>query len=111
MDEKKQARVAESESTFRDVNERIQMSHEQWGGAEPQEFLCECGELGCTERTELTLEEYEAIRADPARFAILPGHQISSVERVVEEHDRFWVVEKIGSAGEVAEARDPRTLE
>lgn len=31
----------------------------------------------------LTIAEYEGIRSHPARFAVLPGHVDSKVERVV----------------------------
>ena len=31
-----------------------------------------------------------------------------AVERVVRREDRYWVVEKIGVAGEVSEDLDPR---
>ena len=109
MDTERQKRVADNESTFRDVNERIEETHERYGAEGPQEFLCECGTTECSERVHLTLAEYEALRANPLRFAIVPGHEIPEVERVVEEHERFTVIEKHGVGGEVARERDPRT--
>jgi hypothetical protein len=33
---------------------------------------------------------------------------LPDVERVVERHDTYWVVEKIGRAGEVSERLDER---
>jgi hypothetical protein len=33
---------------------------------------------------------------------------ISDIERVVERHERYWVVEKLGEAAEVSEALDDR---
>lgn len=60
------------------------------------------------EPLELTLAEYEAVRANPLRFSIVPGHEIAAVERTVETTERFSVVEKFGSSGKVAELHDPR---
>jgi hypothetical protein len=48
------------------------------------------------------------VRARPDRFAIIPGHEIHAAERVVEENERYDVVEKIGLGRRMAEARDPR---
>ena len=108
MDTTRQERFAENESVFRDVNERVEESHERFGAEGLQEFLCECGDEACTERIFLTLEEYEAVRRNPTRFALVPGHEIEDVEEVVERTDRFAVVEKTGLGRRVAEERDPR---
>ena len=61
----------------------------------------------------LAAEEYEAIRRDPRRFVNAPEHESNGLGwcRVVHEFDRYTVVEKIGEAGELAEALDPRTRE
>jgi hypothetical protein len=56
----------------------------------------------------MSYEAYEQIRQHPARFAVRPGHELLEVERVVEEHDGYLVVEKVGVAQEVAERHDPR---
>jgi hypothetical protein len=37
-------------------------------------------------------------------FAVVPGHERLDVERVVEEGRGYFVVEKLGEAGEAAEA-------
>ncbi len=101
-------RVAENESIFRDINERIQASHKRFRVPGPQEFLCECGDEECTDRVYLTLAEYAAVRAHPARFAVITGHEIEGAEVVVRRDLRFTVVEKIGVGIEIAAARDPR---
>lgn len=61
----------------------------------------------CTEPVPLTHEEYEAVRTRPTCFLVLPddAHVIADVEKVVERHERYWVVEKIGVAAELAERR------
>ena len=40
---------------------------------------------------------------------VTPGHVQPDVERVIEQHRVYWVVEKFGEAAEVAEETDPRS--
>jgi hypothetical protein len=106
MDAEGKQRVAMNEATFRKVNEGMEVGQEPGG---LMTFICECGRLGCTELILLTRAEYEALRADPRRFALLAGHEILDVERVVERHERYLVVEKSGDpAEEIVEHTDPR---
>jgi hypothetical protein len=56
----------------------------------------------------LTVAEYEAVRARPTRFLLKPGHWQSEVERVVEQNERFAVVEKHEEEAEIARETDPR---
>lgn len=42
----------------------------------------------------LTLEEYDRVRADATHFVVVPGHEQSDIERIVEENERFTAVEK-----------------
>jgi hypothetical protein len=39
---------------------------------------------------------------------VRPGHEIPDVERVVERHDEFVVVEKFGESPKAAIRLDPR---
>ena len=59
-------------------------------------FICECSSSRCTSILQLTLEEFEQIRGQPAQFVVVPGHVVADFRRVVEETDRFAVVEKDG---------------
>jgi hypothetical protein len=90
------------------VNESIERG--RWPGEEdaPAAFRCECGRLGCNELLELTVREYERVRANPRRFLVAVGHQLPDAEDVVETSESYLVVEKRGEAGEVAEATNPR---
>jgi hypothetical protein len=100
--------IGHNEDVFRELNERIEQGH--WP-AEPSTtaaFRCECASLGCNLLVELTLAEYERVRADARRFLVAPGHELPVAETVRERHDGYLVVEKIGRAGEVAEETDPR---
>lgn len=106
MDTLDKQRVALNEATFRKVNEGMEVGQDPGGLLT---FICECGRLGCSRLLELTRAEYEAVRANPRRFAVLSGHEMEEVEKVVERHDRYLVVEKAGDPeAEVVEHTDPR---
>jgi hypothetical protein len=108
VDEHSQSRMADNESAFRDVNESIERG--LWPGEEGQlvPFRCECATLSCDRLVDLTPVEYEHVRADPRRFFVCIGHELPEVERVVETHERYLVVEKVAAAGAAAQAKDPR---
>jgi len=101
-------RVGHNEALFRDVNERIEAGHWPGDGGDPIAFRCECSRLGCNLLLELSLAAYEEVRAFPRRFLVVPGHELPDVERVVRRERGYVVVEKVGEAGRVAEASDPR---
>jgi hypothetical protein len=101
-------RVAKNEILFRQVNERIlQIEGDRWR-VDPVDFMCECGDLNCMRVVQLSLEDYERVRADATHFGVIPGHELPDVERVVETHSSFLVVEKRGEMRWQAEAADPR---
>jgi predicted ThiF/HesA family dinucleotide-utilizing enzyme len=106
MDVQGRQRVAMNEATFRRVNEGME------AGQDPEgllAFFCECGRLGCNQLIELTRSEYEQIRANPRRFAIIDGHQIEEAEDVVDRSERYIVVEKRDKPeSEIVERTDPR---
>ena len=98
--------LARNEALFREVNERIAELTEanDAGGGDAISFVCECSSLECGGHVALTLEEYAGVRARPRVFAVVPGHERLDVERVVEEGRGYYVVEKLGEAGEAVEA-------
>src|SRR5215203_7222660 len=73
------------------------------------EFLCECADTNCVEMIELSIVEYESIRSSPVRFPVKLGHDYPEFERVVEENERYVVVEKFGEAAEIVKGLDPRS--
>jgi hypothetical protein len=99
-------RAAMNQSLFREVNERIE---DLSRSAASPSFICECADESCDASMALTLEEYERVRSDANRFAVLPGHQLAAVEEVVEGTDRYVVVAKLGVGGQVAARLDPRS--
>ena len=102
-------RAARNQALFRSINERIEDLNRAFERLTlVGDWVCECADLSCIELMSLSLEEYEAIRQHPARFPIVGGHEVLEVERVVERHDRYIVVEKIGEGRIVAEQSSPR---
>ena len=97
--EKRYALQARNEALLRDVNDQIKALDEGaagWANAEQRfEFQCECGKPdGCGDRLQMSLAEYEGVRSQRDRFAVVPGHQNDEIERVVEQNDRFLIVDK-----------------
>lgn len=109
MNERLQLRVAANESALREVNEAIERG--LWPGEEHSlaAFRCECASLDCDQLLELTPDEYERVRAESRRFLVVAGHELPDIETVVENHERYVVVEKRAVAGALAEASDPRS--
>ena len=60
---------------------------------------------------ELTLDEYERVRADPVLFAMLAGHDIPDVEDIVARTDRYVIARKKPQSWPVVEETDPRADE
>jgi hypothetical protein len=93
-------RIVANEVLTRDLNEEIAEKSKEFGGEgvaapdEPTEFLCACGRSDCSEKLALTLEEFERVHSRNDRFAVVPGHQVSEVDTVVERNDGYLVVEK-----------------
>jgi hypothetical protein len=102
-------RMAQNETLFREVNERVEAVAHQLGPEIPYEFMCECANADCTFRVSLQIAEYENVRSDPRQFVVLPLHYTPEVEELVEETETYWIVRKVGDAGEYVEHMDPRS--
>jgi hypothetical protein len=105
-------RAAENQSLMRAVNERIDDLNRTFEAFAPYgSWICECANVECLERVEMTLGEYEALRQRPECFTVVPDdrHVVPGVERVVERTERYWVVEKLGVARERAVELDGRS--
>jgi hypothetical protein len=103
-------RQARNEGLLREVNERV---HDLAEGAWPDDsglldFHCECGvEPYCGELVRMTGAEYDEVRAQDDRFAVVPGHENPELERVVRRTERYLVVDK-RPGFEYLVADDPR---
>ena len=98
-------RIGRNEDLFRKVNDQIEGVNEAFGRITgTMSILCECSKLECIEQIDLTVDEYRRLRAEPTRFAVMPGHELPDVERVVERHEAYFAVEKAeGDAARLAE--------
>ena len=110
MDEDDQRR-SRNEALFREVNDRIV---ELEAGYDRDDsllvgFVCECPREDCGETLEVTRRQYEAVRENPRRFLVLPGHEDGDIANLVERHAQYLVVEKVGEAGEIAVEQDSRS--
>jgi hypothetical protein len=106
-------RLAGNEALFREVNERVAevATHfiEVETEGETVEFTCECGRANCAQQIPMTIDEYQAIRADPTWFAVAPGHELPEVEKIIRRTPNYLVVAKRDEdAREVARETDPR---
>ena len=60
-------------------------------------YYCECGDRTCFKRIRLTAAEYEHLRAIPEGAAVVPGHEPSDIDEVVERYrDRLIVTRQTG---------------
>jgi len=97
--------AAANATTLRAINEAIEEGRITADG--PVAFVCECGRVGCDALVELTVEEYEAVRADARRFFVEPGHELPD-DVIDARNARFVVVTKQGLAADAALREDPR---
>ena len=75
MEDERQRRIGRNQALFREVNERIErVSGALRTGTDTITVLCECGNQACAERIEVSLSDYERVRAEPTLFLVRPGH-------------------------------------
>jgi hypothetical protein len=89
-------RLVENQHAFRSANERLQSAIDgQISGAVTVPFLCECADLRCRGRVEMTTNDYETVHILRNQYVILPGHAMSKGEIIVaEDSDGYLVVQK-----------------
>jgi hypothetical protein len=109
----RETRAAENEDLFRRLNERLHVlanvaasAVEAEASEMPERFLCECAQVRCSQVIELTPHQYQRVRETNRRFLVAPdvSHTSPDLEVVVERHESYWVVEKVGEAGAEADA-------
>lgn len=100
--------MAENEMVFREYNERINKGFDELKSIAKEErqekymgiddtslmFYCECSDESCRKRVELKPSRYDKIHKHRNYFVIVPGHDVKSIERVIEENAEFSIVEK-----------------
>ena len=102
---------ARTESLFRDVNERIAETAARFQTAGVS-FVCECGDVTCTDRVHATLGEYEEVRSEGAQFLMVEDHAEPEIERVTKRTRHFALVEKVKPlVRRTVQRLDPRAQE
>jgi hypothetical protein len=89
------AALIQNQQEFKRANERLE--HAVAGLVAPDRrvpFVCECLDVTCTGDVAMTISEYRTMRRHEQRFAIIPGHPTLDSERIVDENDRYQLVEK-----------------
>ena len=109
MATRRKERIARNESAFRALNESLEASvHRGRPELELAGFVCECGDPNCEATVRLELAAYEAIRQVSQLFIVVPGHEITDAEDVVEDRDSYRVVRKHADVADIAERSHPR---
>ena len=106
----REERIARNDATFRAANEQIAEYASDHDFADQVPFICECATESCLVVVDLSLAEYEEVRSSPTRFFVAPGHQGSEGDvSMLDDRERYVLIEKGGRAGEIATDLDPRS--
>lgn len=87
-------RISRNEELFREANLHIAALEDRIsvpGDLLP--LICECADTGCTTVIEVEPDTFRAVREDPVRFLVAPGHEAAD-ETVVEQASGYLIVEK-----------------
>ena len=97
-------RIALNEAWHRYLNRR----KAEWmdSGLPTAGFRCECGQMHCDSRLQLSLEQWDEVHSRSDRFLVVPEHVVGDVELVVAEYPNFWLIQKQGEAEEIVEKLD-----
>ena len=106
-----EVRRAKNEVLLRRYNEHVEAERLLTQPEGTREWVCECADERCAAQVRLSIAEYEAVRAEPTQFFVVPdeGHVDPDIEYVVRREDRYWVIAKIGVGAEISRSeREPR---
>lgn len=93
-------RLVENEQIMEALNRRLEerveeiRSETDTPADAPVRFFCECSDLACRGRIALPPDRFLEIHRDPALFVILPGHENSAIEVVVDTWGDHVIVRK-----------------
>ena len=93
--EPRRRKLIENERLYRRANELIDGGRNDHVRGRKELFLCECSDEDCSDTIELVWDDYRAVREHAVRFVIRPGHETAGIDRLVETHDSYLVVDKI----------------
>ena len=99
----REARAARNQAMFRAVNEKMVELNDVLSNMSGEYAIsCECADTTCIRTVSIAPEAYLAVRANPRQFVVLPGHVLPELEQIVAQNGCYVVVEKHGTAGELA---------
>jgi hypothetical protein len=58
-------------------------------------LICECADLRCNATLSATAADYAKRSTGAHGFWVRPGHEIASLERVVEQNEDYAIVQKL----------------
>jgi hypothetical protein len=94
-------RNARTQVLYREVNNHIKTLQGSFRRRPTIVVMCECGR-GCSLQVEVPTTEYARVRAESTYFLVTPEHQAPEVDRLVEDHGSWLLVEAVGAAAEIA---------
>jgi hypothetical protein len=99
--ESREAHIAFTEDFVRKIN----LAHVETAlRDQPMAALqCECWREACSEQISLSVEEWALVRSQGNRFAVAPNHVAQHFEAVLTTCPGFWMIEKFGEAGAIAD--------
>jgi hypothetical protein len=106
--ESRERELVQTQVLMREVNEQIHQLSNRFGERDSRTVICECAHGGCATEIEISPDDYNRVRNFPTRFVVVSRHEDASIERVVENHNDYLVVEKVGLGAAVAIRFDPR---
>ncbi len=93
-------RLMENEQIMEQLNRRLEDHVEDIRSENddepnaPVSFFCECSDLACRGRIQVTPARYDEIHRDPHLFFVLAGHELETIESVVDTWRDYLIVRK-----------------
>lgn len=95
--ESRDPRREQNQKLFRRGNEALHdAAVEAVWEASPVPFLCECANVDCVGRVEITPTEWEDVAARPNHYVMIAGHQRSEGEEIVGSVREYEIARKPG---------------
>ena len=82
------------EDIFRRANDRIAEKARERNWRFPVPFMCECSDLHCFSRVEVTLEAYTELRSHPRRYLTALGDKVTEAI-VIQQTESYALAEKL----------------
>jgi hypothetical protein len=118
-------RMVENEVVFRRHNENVQQGFDKikklaqetsQDFLEPDDdtplyFYCECSDENCRQRILMKPSEHAKIHKDRYQFVLIPGHETTVIEQVIERTDDYNIVEKFNKPPESVGSLQPTDVD